>query len=65
MKNYTYVCLDCGKEFNTIVYRRPSLRRCEDCGMKRLIAAITGLRRKEGPYYERWKKGMKLALRRL
>ena len=54
----TYVCCECGKEYQAM---RPSRTgACIDCGMKHVEEAASQLRAHKGPYYDRWKEGIRL-----
>lgn len=61
----TYTCLDCGKEFEWEGYKPPGRRRCLECSIKRMTDSASQLQAKEGPFYEKWKKGLLAAARRL
>jgi len=55
---YNYVCLDCGKEFTYVKYKRPSRRLCTNCAIKRVKESATQMMEHEGPYWEKWKAAM-------
>jgi len=56
-------CVDCGKE-----YPRKELNRrlrCQDCAMAAVRDAMTQMHQKSGPYYEKYKQGVKAAAEKL
>lgn len=53
-------CISCGK-LAEVLSRRS--RFCNDCVVSKVIEAITQIREKEGPVYERW--ATKLGIRRI
>ena len=64
-KTFKYTCLDCGKEFEWPRYKLPRRRLCSDCAYKRVTDNARQLMDHKGPSYEKWKKGLKKAARRL
>ncbi len=53
-------CKVCGKLYPTWMISRRGL--CPDCSARMIRLAIRQLKMRRGPIYERWRKGMKLAL---
>lgn len=52
-------CIDCGHEFLTTVISRRGL--CPWCAKARQREASRQIREKEGPVYERFRRGIELA----
>ena len=65
MVGILYVCVDCGKQFESARYRPPRRRRCTDCALQIIDTVTYQLRDHRGPYYDMWRKAMKKAVRRL
>lgn len=55
-------CIDCGSPLPP-GKRKDSL--CGECAYKRVRESARQLKEKEGPYYEKWKAGVKAAAERL
>lgn len=51
-----YSCIKCGQPY--VAKRRKRSGLCDDCGMVAVRESIIAMLKKEGPYYERWKRGM-------
>jgi DNA-directed RNA polymerase subunit RPC12/RpoP len=62
---YNYVCMDCGKEFTYVKYKRPNRRFCTDCAIKHVRDSVTQLHEHQGDYYEKWKEATKRAIANL
>ena len=60
MKSKIVKCVDCGKELPRKELNRHF--RCKDCSWKAVIDAVHNLTDKRGPYYEKWKQGIKTAI---
>lgn len=60
-----YVCLNCGKEFESKYFKYPQRRHCIECSISKMITNTTQLRAHSGPEYEKWKMAMKAAARKL
>ena len=56
-------CVDCGGEFPRKELNRN--HRCRDCAWKAVEACPRQLHDKSGPYYERWKQGIRAAAGKL
>jgi len=56
-------CVDCRKEFPRKELNRR--RRCRDCAGVAVRGAMGQLMAHSGPYYEKWKQGMKAAASKL
>lgn len=58
-----YKCGDCGKELPRKELNRQF--RCHDCARAAARDAATQLLTKSGPYYEKWKRGIRTATEKL
>ena len=56
-------CIDCQEMFQRKFLNR--MRRCPDCALKALVGNIRQLSAHSGPCYEKWKKAVQAAARRL
>ena len=56
-------CVDCGDEHQRKELNRKG--RCRSCAMAAVRGAMYQLAAHEGPYYEKWKQGMKAAAEKL
>jgi len=55
-------CVDCGK---LLVDRDRRSGLCVECAGRRVMDCARQLKEKKGPYYEKWKAGVKAAADRL
>jgi len=60
VKEEKKACKVCGKLYPAWMISRRGL--CPDCSARKVRTAIRQLKMKRGAYYEKWRKGMKLAL---
>lgn len=56
-------CVDCKREFPRKELNRHF--RCKNCRVKKFLAVVEGMYKKQGPEYEHWKQRMKEAVGRL
>jgi len=60
MKLRTYICQECGAEYQGKQAKRSKL--CESCALKKQILVAKQLHKHQGPYYEKWRERMIAAL---
>lgn len=65
MTIYRYKCSKCGSEVNTSNYRSWKRGLCIDCALGNVRDNAQQLHEHKGPAYERWRKAMRKATRRL
>jgi len=56
-------CVDCGREYPRKELNRSG--RCLSCGSNAILESMSQLMAHSGPYYEKWKQGIKAATEKL